>query len=56
MYSSSYAGFDDEADAVVDADAATAAFRNSSRNARRKILPTFDFGSSLRKYTCRGTL
>ena len=31
-------------------------FGNSSRSARRRILPTFVFGSSFLKYTCRGTL
>ena len=29
---------------------------SSSRSARRRILPTFVFGSSFLKYTCRGTL
>ena len=29
---------------------------NESRNARRRIFPTFVFGNSSRKYTCFGTL
>ena len=31
-------------------------FFSSSRSSRRRILPTFVFGSSFLKYTCRGTL
>ena len=33
-----------------------AAFATSLRNSRRRIFPTFVFGSSLRNSTCAGTL
>src|SRR5207249_8387123 len=42
--------------AIVVHAVAAAFFRASSRNSRRRILPTFDFGSSLRNSTSRGHL